>query len=218
MKPDTGWMVPHHLDSGWLSWGLMISVRPDHLYCSHTHTQENVFTMVFNWAVQQFGWSLFILRPSAGLLKVLRSLETQLVPQWKRSECLGLRNTVRTTYRSSGSGLCGCFNLWWSAGTRNRCRRKNKSIYYHTLLQINLPSSAVSVQGTVNDGSNLLQCEQTSTRCQRTLSQNPTRFFCDWRRKISSHLLSWCWTDGSTREQQEEEFCGRRILSNNKWW
>lgn len=70
MKPDTGWMVPHHLDSGWLSWWLMISVRPDHLYCSHTHTQENVFTMVFNWAVQQFGWSLFILRPSAGLLKV----------------------------------------------------------------------------------------------------------------------------------------------------
>lgn len=37
---------------------------------THTHTQENVFTMVFNWAVQQFGWSLFILRPSAGLLKV----------------------------------------------------------------------------------------------------------------------------------------------------
>lgn len=37
---------------------------------THTHTGKNVFTMVFNWAVQQFGWSLFILRPSAGLLKV----------------------------------------------------------------------------------------------------------------------------------------------------
>lgn len=214
MKPDTGWMVPHHLDSGWLSWGLMISVRPDHLYCSHTHTQENVFTMVFNWAVQQFGWSLFILRPSAGLLKVF-TLFRDSAGSSERGVSVWVWGTPSEPPIDHLDQVCvGVLTSDDQQEPETDAEERINQyiiIHYYRLIY-------PAVQGTVNDGSNLLQCEQTSTRCQRTLSQNPTRFFCDWRRKISSHLLSWCWTDGSTREQQEEEFCGRRILSNNKWW
>lgn len=67
MKPDTGWMVPHHLDSGWLSWGLMISVRPDHLYCSHTHTHRKMFS---RWCLIEPSNSLDGLSSSYGRLQV----------------------------------------------------------------------------------------------------------------------------------------------------